>query len=133
MLSHAIKVKQNLHSKNAFSWRYTLFLLITIRFKTILINISTYNTQVSDTKKDGSATSTAEPVPSLSNIIPQGRGWCKRRSEGFARQDAGAAVDSAADLCCYATHPPLAATLHLTTPNAFVLAQFIAPRTFKLS
>ena len=40
MLSHAIKVKQNLHSKNAFSWRYTLFLLITIRFKTILINIS---------------------------------------------------------------------------------------------
>ena len=39
MLSHAINVKQNLHSKNAFSWRYTLFLLITIRFKTILINI----------------------------------------------------------------------------------------------
>ena len=48
MLSHAIKVKQNLHSKNAFSWRYTLFLLITIRFKTILINISTvsYGNQV---------------------------------------------------------------------------------------
>ena len=42
MLSHAINVKQNLHSKNAFSWRYTLFLLITIRFKTILINISPY-------------------------------------------------------------------------------------------
>ena len=37
---HALKVKQNLHSKNAFSWRYTLFLLIIISSKTILINIS---------------------------------------------------------------------------------------------
>ncbi len=41
MLSHAIKVKENGHSKNAFSWCYTLFLLIIIRFKTILRNIST--------------------------------------------------------------------------------------------
>ncbi len=40
MLSHAIKVKENGHSKNAFSWCYTLFLLIIIRFKTILRNIS---------------------------------------------------------------------------------------------
>ena len=39
MLSHAIKVKQNLHSKNAFSWRYTLSLLIIIRFKTSMRNI----------------------------------------------------------------------------------------------
>ena len=42
MLSHAIKVKQNGHSKNAFSWRWTLFLLITIRFKTNMRNISYY-------------------------------------------------------------------------------------------
>ena len=41
MDSHALKVKQNLHSKNAFSWRYTLFLVIIISSKTILINIST--------------------------------------------------------------------------------------------
>ena len=41
MLSHAINVKQNGHSKNAFSWRYTLFLLIIIRFKTNMRNIST--------------------------------------------------------------------------------------------
>ena len=40
MLSHAINVKQNLHSKNAFSWRYTLFLLMIIRFKTSMRNIS---------------------------------------------------------------------------------------------
>ena len=40
MGSHAIKVKENGHSKNAFPWRYTLFLLIIIRFKTILRNIS---------------------------------------------------------------------------------------------
>ena len=39
MLSHAIKVKENLHSKNAFSWRYTLSLLIIIRFKTSMRNI----------------------------------------------------------------------------------------------
>ena len=39
MLSHAINVKQNGHSKNAFSWRYTLFLLIIIRFKTNMRNI----------------------------------------------------------------------------------------------
>ena len=43
MLSHAIKVKENLHSKNAFSWRYTLFLLIIIRFKTSMRNISYYS------------------------------------------------------------------------------------------
>ena len=41
MLSHAINVKQNLHSKNAFSWRYTLFRLIVIRSKTIMRNTST--------------------------------------------------------------------------------------------
>ena len=40
MLSHAINVKQNGHSKNAFSCRYTLFLLIVIRSKTIMRNIS---------------------------------------------------------------------------------------------
>ena len=40
MLSHAINVKENGHSKNAFSWRYTLFLLIIIRFKTNMRNIS---------------------------------------------------------------------------------------------
>ena len=39
MLSHAINVKQNGHSKNAFSWRWTLFLLIIIRFKTSMRNI----------------------------------------------------------------------------------------------
>ncbi len=45
MLSHAIKVKENLHSKNAFSWRYTLFLLIIIRFKTSMRNISSLSTK----------------------------------------------------------------------------------------
>ncbi len=40
MLSHAIKVKENGHSKNAFSWRWTLFLLIIIRCKTSMRNIS---------------------------------------------------------------------------------------------
>ncbi len=40
MDSHAINVKQNGHSKNAFSCRYTLFRLIVIRSKTIMRNTS---------------------------------------------------------------------------------------------
>ena len=104
----------------------------------LLIKLIWYNPRVSDTKKDGSAASIAEPVPSFFDIIPQGRVACKRRPEGFAM--AGRTLDATKRLCSRAIHAPLthfpvcSRAIHAPlTHLLFVVAQFIAPRTFKLS
>ena len=68
----------------------------------LLIKLIWYSPEFLTQKKDGSATSTAEPVPSLSDIIPQGRVACKRRPEGFAM--AGRTLDATKRVCSRAIH-----------------------------
>ena len=70
MLSHAIKVKQNGHSKNAFSWRYTLLLLIIIRFKTNMRNIRYIN--LHETEPTGLGTAKLTPI-GFATALPDGR------------------------------------------------------------
>ena len=75
----------------------------------LLIKLIWYSPEFLTQKKDGSATSTAEPVPSLSDIIPQGRVACKRRPEGFAM--AGRTLDATKRVCPRAIHAPRTFTL----------------------
>ena len=106
----------------------------------LLIKLIWYSPEFLTQKKDGSATSTAEPVPSLSDIIPQGRVACKRRPEGFAM--AGRTLDATKRVCPRAIHAPRTFTLRVCSraihaPRTFTLRvcsrAIHAPRTFKLS
>ena len=75
----------------------------------LLIKLIWYSPEFLTQKKDGSTASTVEPVPSLSDIIPQGQAGCKRRPAGFAM--AGRTLDATKRLCSRAIHAPLTFTL----------------------